>query len=676
MARTQTGGTVVRLFWFFVVLYLLSTSGKVWTPDGVVMGRATEGLLLHGDFRVDPRGIPADFLAPGREGASFGKYAPGLSLVAAPFGLLGRGLAAIAPSWSVDAFTGAKVLWYRPRDPADVWFFLGLGLTNALVVAGTVALLFLLALETGSSPRTALGVCAVAGLASPLWPYAKDFFAEPLGAFGLVGCALFAERFARRRSGWDALLSGLGLGVAVLAKVSHLVLVAAAAGPALHAFLMDSRRAPPERRAVLQWALGWASCLVLVGLFNGLRFGDPFRTGYEGELNRWSTPILTGLAGLLISPGHGLVPYFPAVLLAAWLTPRAWNRNPRTTALAWLCVTALVGLHTRWHGWNGGWCYGPRFLVPAIPLLALLLAPFFEETQRGLKRIVGWTLLVASAWMALSGVAVSYADFHQAALERLSGQAYFESLWWDWSFFPGWAYLGFEPRGFLFFVRLLREPSLCWMAGLFGAGVVLLVPLGIACWRATANPLGGQAPLARRSPRRPVKTVPGVTRWIWPASALVVGFVCVWVARGAGPAVTTHFDFERPRYDRGWSVEGVAFGSGPLAGNPTSVGRGVVSSASSAGIAATGRLLSPEFVLRGTRATFYVGGGREPERIAVRLLVGGRAVAEVSGTGSDAMARAEWDLSSFQGSRARLELIDASESAALYFDDFRVVRAR
>jgi uncharacterized protein (DUF608 family) len=139
-------------------------------------------------------------------------------------------------------------------------------------------------------------------------------------------------------------------------------------------------------------------------------------------------------------------------------------------------------------------------------------------------------------------------------------------------------------------------------------------------------------------------------------------------------------DFEKPAYD-GWTAEGTAFGSGPVARRdvPAHVGetamkgdRAVNSHATAPGDrnvppdpakdsvtrdAATGRLTSRPFTIERNYITFLIGGGGHAET-AVRLLVDGQVVQSASGPGSSAMREASFDVTALAGKTARIEIID------------------
>jgi len=112
---------------------------------------------------------------------------------------------------------------------------------------------------------------------------------------------------------------------------------------------------------------------VLVGLafmfaVNFIRFGSPFVSGYQAAFDG---ALLVGLIFELASPGRGLLWYFPLALLApigAWVL---WRRGLRhETAALILPVLIYLPLYAEWP--FNGWSYGPRYLVPLIPLLGLL----------------------------------------------------------------------------------------------------------------------------------------------------------------------------------------------------------------------------------------------------------------------------------------------------------------
>lgn len=72
----------------------------------------------------------------------------------------------------------------------------------------------------------------------------------------------------------------------------------------------------------------------------------------------------------------------------------------------------------------------------------------------------------------------------------------------------------------------------------------------------------------------------------------------------------------------------------------------------------TGQLLSPEYVATRKWLHLKVGGGRQPEKAEVRLLVDGEVVARLTGENRIGMREARFDLRPYQDQSFRIEIID------------------
>ncbi|PSL05964.1 beta-glucocerebrosidase 2-like protein [Haloactinopolyspora alba] len=136
-------------------------------------------------------------------------------------------------------------------------------------------------------------------------------------------------------------------------------------------------------------------------------------------------------------------------------------------------------------------------------------------------------------------------------------------------------------------------------------------------------------------------------------------------------------DWERETYD-GWTAEGSAFGSGPVAveqlpgymlrGGTIGVsGRRFVTShhfRDAADIpeadAHQGTLTSAPFTIERSSITVRVGGGARPEQTCVQVVVDGAVVASATGAG-DEVLRTHWlDVSAHEGATAVLRIVDAA----------------
>ena len=112
-------------------------------------------------------------------------------------------------------------------------------------------------------------------------------------------------------------------------------------------------------------------------VWNWRLYGSAFEFGYpplaEGgrQLNTFQTPIYLGLFGFLFSPGKSIFLFAPPIVLALAAVPRLW-RDPQWRGLA--CIATLVPLtyllfYSTYTQWEGGYCFGPRYLIPPLLLL-------------------------------------------------------------------------------------------------------------------------------------------------------------------------------------------------------------------------------------------------------------------------------------------------------------------
>ncbi len=144
------------------------------------------------------------------------------------------------------------------------------------------------------------------------------------------------------------------------------------------------------------------------------------------------------------------------------------------------------------------------------------------------------------------------------------------------------------------------------------------------------------------------------------------------LALGAGPVLSTASDdrpdrviadFEGADYGA-WTVTGTAFGAGPAKGalpNQMTVagyaGTGLVNSFAG-GDKSEGTLTSPAFPIERTRINLLIGGGRDAEKLAVRLIVGGKVVRTATGAESEFLQPESWDVTEFAGQMGTIEIVD------------------
>ena len=336
---------------------LLVAPGALSGFDGQSMFGVTRSIVDRWDVTVHDAVIGV----PGLGGRYYSKFGPGQSLAAIPLYLIGRALEAVVPSW------------YRPELPGLVS-----SLLPALAIACTAALLALAAAELGAAPRGALLLGIVYAVATPAGVYATLWFSEPLTACATLAAVYLLLRDRDRLTAWRPLLAGAATALAVCTRLESLLFA-----PPLLLYAVLPRRRRPLRAAA--FVLPLAVALAGLALYNAARFGSPLETGYSeglGTAMRDTHPphtlasLAEGLYGLLISPGKGLLEYAPVLLLAPLGAAMLWRRRrPELLLLLLVFALDLVAHANVLIRWVGGWSWGPRFLLPVLPLALLLLAP-------------------------------------------------------------------------------------------------------------------------------------------------------------------------------------------------------------------------------------------------------------------------------------------------------------
>jgi hypothetical protein len=403
------GLVAILLTLAFTLFYAAISRGVFLYGDDVLMYQVTEAMVDRGEVSVtsaSTRRMGAHAVR-GVDGRRYAKYGLGQSLAAVPLYAAARTL-----------FDGLELTETRDeggnlRTGATVF---GTGLTDAWLGGLGVGLTFLLATALGASVPAALGAAILLGAAS-LWPhYSATFLSEPLAGVCLAGALLASARFAREahpreRHGhsWLA-ISGFAGGALVATKVVMAVVL----WPLVAWISVVAWRRGRLRSlfvAAFAWGAPFSAWLAAIGYYNWARFGSALQTGYRDEASNFDTPLLAGLGGLLFSPARGIVWYCPAVILGVagfWIASRRRDRA-LAFAIAGVGVTQLL-VFAKYYQWYGGGAWGPRFLVPLLPLwLALAGSTFDGFRGRALPaRLSIVAVVLASLVVAASGVLVPF----------------------------------------------------------------------------------------------------------------------------------------------------------------------------------------------------------------------------------------------------------------------------
>jgi len=311
---------------------------------------------------------------------------------------------------------------------------------NAAVVAAIAAAVFALGLATRATARQSLAAAALTVFGTLLLPYVATGFSEPSVALA-IALGLIGVQTNR------PVVTGAAAGLALLMRVDSALLVVPVLGVA--AWVAGAR----SWQAALRFSVALMPAAIVTAAYDTLRFGAPWRAGYF--FATFNHPLVAGLYGLLLSPAAGLfiyVPMLPIALVGLFL---AMRRLPLLVATAAVLLAVRFPFYAVWTSWSAYWAWGPRYLVPAMPVLAVGLVEVcrrWSGLHLGVKAALALVLAVSSL-VQVVGAAVGYdhAVMFSAMLrahppvlgpgfvvdESLpSTQAVFDRVLFDWSLWP------------------------------------------------------------------------------------------------------------------------------------------------------------------------------------------------------------------------------------------------
>ncbi len=291
-------------------------------------------------------------------------------------------------------------------------------------------------------------------------PSSRDGYEHPYEALLILmsyTTAWLAEKCSSTTQGkkrrYNYVFAGILLGLGVLFRPTAIL--------ALPGLFIICRK----WRNIIGSTFGLAFGISILGIYNQLRFGSLIETGY---LQAWLTanPELTSASGfsaarilpqtiaLWASPGKGLLLFSPILLSLFMIRPSVWERKSRIVTVILTTTTIYTFFYAANFSWHGSaWCWGPRYLVPIIPLLILLIP---MPTWSSLLGRATLALVFVSASIQAGAVLVNYKRHLLQTL--LADPEAFEDgrIFFDLSLSP----LASIPANLLYLVQRLKSSDL------------------------------------------------------------------------------------------------------------------------------------------------------------------------------------------------------------------------
>ena len=264
----------------------------------------------------------------------------------------------------------------------------------AFITALAVTMFFFCARELANTRTSALVTIAFA-FGTSVWSTASQALWQhtPSLLFQMIG-VWFVLR-GRKRGALAVAPGALFFSAATVARTNNAV---AALLFTLYVFI-------EYRPALVRWILWAIPPAALAMIYNALYNGSPFVFGYQdGFLHLMTWLRVEGIIGLFLSPSRGLFIYSPFLVLAIYgallVRQESHWRFYLCAAIIFIISTYLLSVY---HYWDGGWGYGSRMIVDALPYLVFLLIPALPHV-RGIARGVFWVALVYAVILQAFGL--------------------------------------------------------------------------------------------------------------------------------------------------------------------------------------------------------------------------------------------------------------------------------
>jgi hypothetical protein len=291
-----------------------------------------------------------------------------------------------------------------------------------VVLSGLIAvLLFRLAHLYTPSPWTAALYVLAVFYGTFLWNYLRAQSGEIFQVLFFTGLSFHYARFLRAvaspagrptpRILVDLAMAWIFIGALCLTRISYVLLLVAPWLGVIIAILVvpgQSGRRVTTRKMIVGLTVPAFLIAALLGWVNWNKFGSPWLTGYhqwEPAAHTLSGSLLTGVCGFLFSPQKSIFVHFPVLILAMLGAREFYEKYALDSVVIGSIFIVFLLAIGKLPSWEGGWCYGPRYLLFVLPVLAVPYVLVLDKTLREfgsgparLRFLASALILVPSIW--------------------------------------------------------------------------------------------------------------------------------------------------------------------------------------------------------------------------------------------------------------------------------------
>jgi len=420
--RQTVAGYGIGLFFLLIGVYFLTFRGFPLSQDGYFIFDSTESLVRRGNFY---RTYEYSKFNTVIGGVPWGEplQEPLTSVLLAPFFWLGQFIPNVGTVHVTMLF-------------------------NIFITALTGVSLYAAGQLLGYKLQTAFIAALLFGLTTLAWVYSRHLFREPLMTLFVFWCVISAIKL---RQSWQAgHFAWSWAGVTVLTFIAAFLTkaISVALLPGLFILLLPPLRLFRTNRRLLLAFVG-IPVLFIAFVFVVLNI-DTVRDRYSidfwlRELRRLEVSIIAeSFLGYQVSFSRSIWLHSPVLIagiFGAWLLYKRGHWRQVVAFLLFVIILSSSYAMAHRISWWGNWGWGPRYMLPLIPVLMLWTLPVIECGYTGWQRFAFWSLAGLGFTLQLLGMSVPlpnyYTDLNRAGiLTDFSAETQWEVYNWTWEWSP------------------------------------------------------------------------------------------------------------------------------------------------------------------------------------------------------------------------------------------------
>ncbi len=324
------------------------------------------------------------------------------SLVYLPFYKIGQ--------WLSPLFPGLEPGWVERK--CMCWM-------NTVITACTIGLMALLLNILHCRVKSQIIVPLLYGFTTLAFCYARYDYNKCLAAFLLLFSFYGYVQFVHQQKLSGALYWSVALGLLAMLRLEMMIVIPVY----VWGFWRNGIKENLTWRRSLLLSFPLVFGLLFVFLYNFYYWKGALTGGYEGQLNFNPIPAFVGF---ILSPGKNIWLFNPVLILVPIGMQWFLHEHGHVFKVKIGIIGILFLLYCFWGNWWGGWGYGPRHLVPLLPLAVLPLAAVIDDGSIRHK----WMLL----FLGMIGFTVqllgSAIDFNDVILTLMRAGIDEEALIW------------------------------------------------------------------------------------------------------------------------------------------------------------------------------------------------------------------------------------------------------